>query len=98
MAGILTIPGFLSSFCCCYSISYGKAPSDREVGNTLAMYTFQDTKRDTVSFYTFGSGEDSVTVDDLRVVKGRPSANCGGRLVEVSFKISQITDFFLHFW
>ena len=36
-----------------------------------------------VSFYTFGAGEDSVTVDDVRVVRGRPEeVKCSGDLVK----------------
>ena len=66
-----------------FRISYGKAPSDREVGIELTTYQFQHTNKEKLSFYTFGSGEDAVTVDDVRVVKGRPTVVCSGELIKV---------------
>ena len=68
-----------------FRISYGKAPSNKEVGIELSVYEFQHTSQEKLSFYTFGSGEDEVTVDDVRVVKGKPTVTCSGGLVKVSF-------------
>ena len=68
-----------------FRISYGKSPSNKELGIELSTYQFQHTSREKISFYTFGSGENEVTVDDVRVVKGRPTVTCSGELIKVSF-------------
>ena len=70
-----------------FRISYGKSPSNREIGNTLATHQFLHTTMDTVSFYTFGSGENKVIVDDVRVVRGSPTVTCGYGLKKVRFRM-----------
>ena len=53
------------------------------MGIELSTYQFQHTNKEKISFYTFGSGEYKVTVDDVRVVKGRPTVTCSGELIKV---------------
>ena len=60
-------------------LTYGKAPSQREVGTVHGTFMFPLTKKESVSFYTFAAGEHKVTIDDVRVVKDRPAqVQCGG--------------------
>ena len=46
-----------------------------------------------MSFYTFGSGEEKITVDDVRVVKGRPTVICSGELIKVEYKYTYDSHF-----
>ena len=62
---------------------YGKAPAQREVGYVHAAYSFPGSSKDRVSFYTFGSGEERVTIDDVRVIQDKPEMNCGEGYIRV---------------
>lgn len=57
-------------------LMYGKAPVQREIGNVHASYEFPHSDGETVSFYTFASGEERVTIGEMRVVKERPQVLC----------------------
>ena len=70
---------FETLFVCVYQgdqknlkLLYGKAPAQKEIGEVHASFEFPQSQRETVTFYTFASGEDRVTLGDVRVVKGRP--------------------------
>ena len=54
------------------NIVYGKSPPSKELGEVKTSFTFRDTGKSRVSFYTFGTGQSSLRIDDLRVIDGFP--------------------------
>ena len=78
-------------------IVYGKSPASQELGEVKTSFTFHSTNKTRVSFYTFGTGQSSLKVDDLRVVDELPNVKCppvgyikkGGRCIMICHPMCQ---------
>ena len=54
------------------TMMYGKAPASKQIGEVKASFTFPKTEDRHVSFYTFGTGQTKLVVDDIRIINELP--------------------------
>ena len=62
-------------------IQYGKSPKNSEIGVVYSSYTFGKVPPFNTFFYAFGSGENKISVSDMRVVNGQPKIACQNGLI-----------------
>ena len=64
-----------------FRVQYGKSVKDSELGSVYAAYDFENFMDFDSLYYSFGAGEDSLHISDVRVVQNPTQLSCMNGLV-----------------